>query len=435
MPGGRPKKDRTLSVEQRDILDSLYYTEFRSGIGMRALWEALRDNPLQKAALDAGGAAYIPWRDFKLWYNSQETAQLMRRAPTVSQTRSSVPPPGQLYALAHLQSDLIDMGELASNNKRYIMNTVDVVTGYSFLQTWNGGINNRQTSRVMTEIVDAIRQWQGAWPRETVLLTDNGSADFGQEFTDTVEAYEPQITVLHGVKNRPNSQGAVESSNRTVRGVLRRLLQSKGLPQDRWPEHLVEVGYIINTRPNSSIAWVSPADALTAFFGDTAEDSAVVEKVQQAIRSTANSRRGPGSRSTDQPLKIGQDVRLADDAYMKTAKSLRGNVAKQGPRWSETVYQVITVNVPGKNAPTQYKINDGTKKWHPHELLMKIDAVEKPPGAATDDREDYKIEKILQYNPRTRKYLVLYTGYWSPEWQGANMVPVNLRNAFRAANP
>ena len=177
MPGGRPKKDRSLNDKQRDVLESLYYTEFRSGIGMRALWEALRDNPLQKAALDTGGAAFIPWRDFKLWYNSQETAQLMRRAPTVSQTRSGVPPPGQLYALAHLQSDLIDMGELASNNKRYIMNTVDVVTGYSFLQTWNGGINNRQTSRVMTEIVDAIRQWQGAWPRETVLLTDNGSAD------------------------------------------------------------------------------------------------------------------------------------------------------------------------------------------------------------------------------------------------------------------
>jgi hypothetical protein len=96
---------------------------------------------------------------------------------------------------------------------------------------------------------------------------------------------------------------------------------------------------------------------------------------------------------------------------------------------------VTTVNVPGPNAPTQYKINDGTGKWHPHELLMKIDAVETPPDAATDDREDYQIEKILEYNPRTRKYLVLYTGYWSPEWQSANMVPADLRTAFRAANP
>ena len=433
MPGGRPKKDRTLSDDQRQVLEELYYTEFRSGIGMRALWEALRENPLQRAALDAGGPAYIPWRDFKLWYNSQETAQLTRRAPTVSQTRSGVPPPGELFALSHLQADLIDMGELASGGKRYIMNVVDIVTGFSFQQTWNGAINNRQTARVMEEIVDAMRSWVGAWPRPTVLLTDNGSADFGQEFTDTVEAYEPLIVVEHGVPNRPNSQGAVESSNRTVRGVLRRLLRSKGLEQDQWPEHLVEAGYVMNTRPSSSIGWVSPADAMTAFFGGSADDAETVVKVQTAIRKTANSRRGPGSRRTDKPLKKGQNVRLASDSYMKTAKSLRGNVMKQGARWSETLYQVTRVNVPGPGAPTQYKISDGTGKWHPHELLMKIDAVEKPPDAATADRGEFAIEKILDYNARTRKYLVLYTGYWSPEWQPAAMVPADLRTAFRAA--
>ena len=64
---------------------------------------------------------------------------------------------------------------------------------------------------------------------------------------------------------------------------------------------------------------------------------------------------------------------------------------------------------------------------------MKIDAVEEPPDAATAERDEYSIEKILDYNPRTRKYLVLYTGYWSPEWQSPARVPVNLRNAFRAA--
>ncbi len=59
----------------------------------------------------------------------------------------------------------------------------------------------------------------------------------------------------------------------------------------------------------------------------------------------------------------------------------------------------------------QYRISDGTKKWHPHEMLMRITAAEPPPPAATADREEYRIEKILEYNPRTRKYLVLYFGY------------------------
>ena len=101
-PVGRPKKDRTLNAEQRQVLESLYYTEFRSGIGMRALWERLKEHPRQKAETLANGTdtkgrpkkAWINWRDFKQWYNGQETAQLTRRAPTVSETRSGVPPPG-----------------------------------------------------------------------------------------------------------------------------------------------------------------------------------------------------------------------------------------------------------------------------------------------------------------------------------------------------
>ena len=219
-PVGRPKKDRTLDAEQRQVLEELYYTVFRSGIGMRALWEHLKKHPRQKAETLANGKdskgrpkkAWINWRDFKQWYNGQETAQLTRRAPTVSETRSGVPPPGEMFALAHLQADLIDMGELATGRKRYIMNVVDVVTGFSFLQTWDGNVNNRQTARVMEEIIDAVRKWLGAWPRRTELLTDNGTADFGAQFKTSVEAYEPLISVVHGVPNRPNSQGAVESS-------------------------------------------------------------------------------------------------------------------------------------------------------------------------------------------------------------------------------
>ena len=86
MPGGRPKKDRTLDAEQRQVLEELYYTEFRSGIGMRALWERLKEHPRQKAETLANGTdskdrpkkSWINGQDLKQWYNSQETAQLTR---------------------------------------------------------------------------------------------------------------------------------------------------------------------------------------------------------------------------------------------------------------------------------------------------------------------------------------------------------------------
>ena len=400
---------------------------------MRALWAALRDHPQQKASIDANDHTFwIPWATFKKWYNSQTVAQIMRRAPTVSETRATIP--AELVPLAYMQADCLDMGDLAYNGHRYILNLVDTVTGFSVQQTWRGGLNTRQTSRIVQEFIDVIRRWHGAWPRATELRTDNGKADFGADFTTTVETYEPLITVTHGVANRPASQAAVETSNGVLRGVLRRMMRSKGLPQKQWPNHLTEAGYIMNTRPSVRLAWESPADAFNAFFGTTPQDQATVAKVQTAIREDLNARRGPGT--TDQkPLLVGDSVRLINDRYMKTKRGMRGNVSKQGPRWSVTVYTVLKRQRPGPGAPWQYKISDGKNIWHPHEYLMKIEAAEAPPNAATADRPEYKIEKILDYNRQTQKYLVLYTGYWQPEWEFRVNVPANLRAAWHAANP
>ena len=377
--------------------------------------------------------SWINWLAFKNWYNSQETAQLMRRAPTVSQTRSGMPPPNDMVPFARMQADLADFGEMAFNQYRYLMIITDVVTGFTVLQTWRGAVNNRQTSRVVKEFIDVVRKWLGGWPRQTLLQTDNGTADFGQEFKETVEEYEPLIRVTHGVPHRPNSQGSVESSVRNARGVLKRLLRSKGLGPKQWKNHLVEAGFILNSRPSERLGWVSPVDAFNAFLGDSEADKKLAAKVHSSIYKTVQKRRGPGSKAGENQFKIGDQVRLASDEYMKTAKSLRGNDLKFGPVWSEDVYRITQKNRPGANAPLQYKISDGTGKWHPHEMLMKLPGVEKPPDAATADRDDYEIEKVLDYNPSTRKYLVLYTGYWQPEWQSPNMVPANLRDAFRAS--
>ena len=228
--------------------------------------------------------------------------------------------PKELVPFAKLEADCIDMGELAYGGQRYILNIVDVITGFSVQQTWRGGLNNRQTSRIVKELIDTIRKWRGSWPRQTELRTDNGTADFGAEFQQEVEEYESLINVAHGVPHRPNSQAAVESSNRTLRGVLRRLMRSKGLPQKQWPNHLVEAGYIMNTRPVERIGWISPAIALNSFYGDTDENRETVAKVIDAIKDSVNARRGPATQQ--KPYSVGDSVRLANAQYMKA--SLRG---------------------------------------------------------------------------------------------------------------
>jgi len=424
---GRPRKDRTLSAEQRQVLEDLFYTEFRGAVGLHALNAALREHPEQKRRLDAGQPGFVTWRDLKLWYNSQTVTQVMRRAPTVSETRASMP--RTLEPLALLQADVIDMGDLAFNRQRYVLNIVDVVTGFSIQQTWQGGLNTRQTARVVTEYIDVIRSWLGSWPAQTELRCDNGQ-EFGDAFADAVQTYEPQIKVTHGVPNRPNSQAVAENSNATWRGVARRLLRSQGLPQTRWPQHLAEIGYIMNSRPSGRLGWISPADAFNAFFGDTDEDRETVARVVDAIKRAVAARRGPGARGADKPYPVGAQVRLADARWLKS--DLKGNVAKQGPKWSVTVHTVTRRRRPGPGAPHEYRIDDGSGVWHAHELLQHIPGAEAPPAAATADRDEYRIEKVLRHDPvgtpdTSRPYLVLYTGYAWPEWVPASEVPANLR--------
>jgi hypothetical protein len=161
----------------------------------------------------------------------------------------------------------------------------------------------------------------------------------------------------------------------------------------------VEAGFILNSRPSERLGWVSPADAFNAFLGNSEEDDKLATKVHNSIYKIVQARRGPGSKTGENQYKIGDQVRLASDEYMKTAKSLRGNDMKFGPVWSEDVYRITQKNRPGANAPLQYKISDGTGKWHPHEMLMKLPGVEKPPDAATADRDDYEIEKVLGATP------------------------------------
>ena len=82
-----------LTQQQLDALNELFWTRNRGAIGVRQLWEQLRDHPQQKAALAAsdGREGWISWRQLRRWYALWEAPQLMRRAPAVSKTRGALP--------------------------------------------------------------------------------------------------------------------------------------------------------------------------------------------------------------------------------------------------------------------------------------------------------------------------------------------------------
>ena len=82
-----------LTTQQLDALTEVFWTRNRGAIGVRQLYEQLRDHPQQIAAMEASGGkeGWLSWRDVRQWYAIWAPPQTMRRAPAVSQTRAVLP--------------------------------------------------------------------------------------------------------------------------------------------------------------------------------------------------------------------------------------------------------------------------------------------------------------------------------------------------------
>ena len=294
---------------------------------------------------------------------------------------------------------------------------VDVVTRYVWLCTFKGKLTNRKTARCMQAVIKDVRQRYGAWPRSSVLRTDNGSSDFGSQFTQLVQQHEPLIRHEHGVANNPNSQALAEGAVGILRGVLRRMFRA--YDSSDWPTMLAEANGIMNNRKNAALGYQSPADVLDGFQDN---DEEVVERATDALRKRAGARRGPGG-TVDTALRPGTKVRLANLAYMKSA-GMRGNTLKSIPRWSERIY-TIRRRRGGGASPYEYQLEGRPKKdWFSRELLQPVKAALKPPAAASEEREDYEVSRVLEV--RGANALVLYSGWPRAEWTPIANVLANL---------
>jgi hypothetical protein len=413
-----------LSQDQLAALTDLFWTKNRGAIGVRQLYEQLRDHPQQIAAMEASGGkeGWLSWREVRRWYAIWAPPQTMRRAPAVSQTRATLP--RALVPYAYMQSDVLDMGSwarpagaVASQQYRYVVVTIDTVTRYVWLCTFRGKLTNNKVARCLEKVVKGVRERYGAWPRKTVLRTDNGKGDYGSGFTSALRGIEPLIRHEHGVANNPNSQALAEGAVGIARGVLRRMY--KAYDSSDWPTMLPEANSIMNNRKNAALDYVSPSDLLDAFQDN---DTTIINKALGSLRKRAGKRRGPGG-TVDDALQTGTRVRLANQAYMKAA-GMRGNTLKSIPRWSEKIY-TIDQRRGGGASPYMYRLEGRPKKdVYPRELLQVVVADLPPPPEASAEREEYDIARVLRVTPT--RALVLYSGYPDAEWTPIGNVPANL---------
>jgi hypothetical protein len=431
----------SLDKEQRNALTDIMFRQAKGTLGVRAVWEELRDHPKQEAELQRTNNKFgwITWRQLRAFYNAFESNQRHRKANPVSKTLVKVPKQEDLLPFKKMQLDTLvfakgnkvadglpDAG-LPDNGRRSVYNLVDLATNYNFLYAAKSAPNTADSTDAMKEWIEAVREHYGSWPRDSVIQIDGGP-EYSDLFRGEIERFEPKIKFRQNKAYNPNDNSTVEGSMSIFRRIAKRHAENNRANRPRGAKKsylsywfgdqkgqiLAELNMLMNTRKVSSLGYQSPADILEAYMDPNVHNrDEIITKARQAKLGTANARRGAAHIIK---YKKGDKVRTISDHYIETAGA-RGNKTKQAPPWSKTVYTIAKVRGGISNVP-QYKL-EGEPHWYTHDKLQKIKGgiVLPSPADVVGQDPDYE---LYDTNTGNRLY---YRGFWAPENRSALLPP------------
>jgi hypothetical protein len=431
-----------LSEEQRELLEDVFYRQHKGTLGVRGLWEVLKQHPKQQAALSDGKArpeAFISWRDMRAWHGAQEVVQTHARANKASRTLVKLPTVESLKPFLRMQIDTIELAQgnskkdddkaykpgqsltedldkrgLPDQGMRKVYHMVDLATNYSFLAA-APKVDQDSAIKAVTEFIENIRDQfgDGSWPHDEpfTIISDSGK-EYGKRFQEQVRTFEPKARFVRNPPGVPNADAYVEGANAIFRRIAKKRAEvtkerhknSSKSYLSRWyggpkGEILQQIASLMNTRPVSSLGYQTPADVLAAMMAKQPdeEDREIVAKAIASKTGTARKRRAA---SIVTAYKRGSSVRRISDQYLKA--STRGNVMKQQPQWGP-VQKITRVEARAGVMP-RYQL-DNVDEWVPHDRLNPVrdGIVLRPPPSVNDD-PDYLLTKKLPDR-------VFYLGY------------------------
>ena len=270
----------------------------------------------------------------------------------------------------------------------------------------------------------------GEWPYRggrSVLRVDNGP-EHGAEFVELVEEHTPEIRIVHGISNNPNSQAYAENMVGRVRTRLRGFRELYG---KQWNKYLNDVAAAINQTPTEPLAYSSPADVMQAAIRRNTDDLILLERVRAAQVGNSRKRRA-ATAVRERPLDINTPVRLLNMQYVKQGKQ-RTNAMKFGPRWSRRVYRITAKQSLGNNVYRYTLDKPNSQKY----LLTQLQVVPGTQAGAPQmvhDPVDYPVFRVIGKRRRGARveYNVLFDGYPAAEWTAARNAPAALVAEYEA---
>lgn len=242
------------------------------------------------------------------------------------------------YVLERVQLDII--GPMPRNGHfKYILTAIDHFSKMAF--AWP--LHNKTAALVTAKVADLFENQLDTKP--TVIQTDNGG-----EFKSVFDDWCNDNGVLHIMSHSytPQSQGAVERFNRTLKEMLWSFMAQRNNKQ--WVGYLFEALANYNNRIHTT----TKKTPISVFFADDREDEEVRENIEVGITKMLAKNKKPLP-----PLQKGDKVRIHLSQFEKKEHA---NLSKKyKPQWSEIVFTIYKkmgdfyqVEFDGRYYATQY---------------------------------------------------------------------------------
>eukprot|EP01102_Stenamoeba_stenopodia_P000394 TRINITY_DN10379_c0_g1_i1.p2 TRINITY_DN10379_c0_g1~~TRINITY_DN10379_c0_g1_i1.p2 ORF type:complete len:338 (+),score=36.91 TRINITY_DN10379_c0_g1_i1:553-1566(+) len=228
------------------------------------------------------------------------------------------------------QQDLIDMGERSMHQNRryrYVLTVVDVFSK----RAWARPLRTKEADNVTTALEDVLLE-NGTAPQ--ILQSDNGGKFRNGWMSELCERYE--MKQVFGAPYRPQSQGAIERFNQTLKRAL----------------------YSHMTRYNTG-AWLQVLPFALENYNHTYHQSIgttpyELHQSQNAIeieesRSRLLNRNRKWVRKYQKPFReihVGDAVRVSNLIFKDYRRKGRLSTKSYTPNWTRDIYTVVSISDP-----------------------------------------------------------------------------------------
>lgn len=287
------------------------------------------------------------------------------------------------------ECDLVDMSQYEKQNKKvhFLLNVIDHFSKFAFSRP----LKSKHAVLVAAEMQGIFLSY-GA---PNVLLCDNGSEFISMEFKTLCSRFG--VELRHGKPYTPNTQGAIEKFNDTLKSSIRKHMTQN--ENSKYLEALQSLVFQYNCQRHSTTKF-TPFQVLFKRDQSINPIDVIVKKNIEEKANKMVEKAILNSKGVKDEIKIGDRVRIDNRAFKNTRRLNLAFGKKSKLTWSKDIYTVVNIKSDKENEKLKlYSVidsdddvlaEDGKVIWLYRHFLMRLDGVRDAEGGKGEEKREKK---------------------------------------------